>query len=302
MKKVFLFSLLSVLFITLLWYFFIMDYDYKVTFETNHPSGVVYNTLVNWNNWEPKSKKMVSIRSKKPFLEVSHDLEVFDSIVEIDWRIQKKTDTITKVTAFFKDKENSLFQKLRIPFFKTAFVNRSILIAKNIREGLKIHKEEYKVSSIEKTIFTKKNVLYTTVSCKLHKKAKTMMKHTSVVMEYIKNNELLLNGDPFLEITDWNLKEDRITFNFCFPISKEDNFPKSDFIKFKSTNEKEALKLVFNGNYSISDRGWYALIDYAERNNIKVDFLPMEVFLNSPHSGGDYLEWEAEIYLPTQKI
>ncbi len=301
MKKVFLFGFLAVVSMSLLWYLFIKDYDYKVTFETNHPPGVVYNTLVRWNNWEPKSKKVVSIRAKKPFSEVSHKLEVFDSIVEIDWCIQKKSDSITKVTAFFKDKENSLFQKLRVPFLKTAFVDRSILMVKNIKEVLKIHEKKYKVSSIEKTIFPKKNVVYITASCKLHEKAKAMMKYTSVIMKYIKTNELMLNGDPFLEITDWNLNEDRITFDFCFPISKEDNYPKSDVIKVKSTNEKEALKLIFNGHYGISDRGWYTLIDYAERNTIKVDILPTEVFLNDPHSGGDDLNWKAEIYLPLKK-
>ena len=117
-------------------------------------------------------------------------------------------------------------------------------------------------------------------------------------MNYIKDNNIKLTGHPFLEITEWDVVEDLIKFNFCFPIQERDEYPATNDIKFKQTEEKVALKTIFNGNYKISDRAWYAILDYAEIKNIDIEELPIEVYLNDPHSGGDDLKWEAEIYMP----
>jgi len=43
---------------------------------------------------------------------------------------------------------------------------------------------------------------------------------------------------------------------------------------------------------------WYKLIDYAKTNHIDIDLLPVELYLNDPHTGGNDLEWEADVYMP----
>ena len=64
---------------------------------------------------------------------------------------------------------------------------------------------------------------------------------------------------------------------------------------------KKALKAIYHGNYITSDRAWYALMDYAEKNGIEVVPEPVEVFFNNPNMGGDALNWTAEIYLPIRE-
>jgi len=45
-------------------------------------------------------------------------------------------------------------------------------------------------------------------------------------------------------------------------------------------------------------RAWYALINYAKKNNIEIEKKPVEIFYNNPNFGGNELDWKAEIYLP----
>ncbi|MFL1012640.1 GyrI-like domain-containing protein [Flavisericum labens] len=300
MKKIILSCATIILLVFMGWYFFVKDYNYRITFKTHQAPGIIYSALLGWNNGEPLNKKVVSTTSKVPFSELNQELNVSDSIIDIKWSIERKSDSVTKVTAFLKDAEHSLFQKFKIPFTKTDFVKRSLTTVKHIREGLKTHQTEYKLSSVEEAIFPEVNCAYITLSCKLNEKAKLMIAHTIDVMNYLRDNNLELKGDPFLEVTEWNLNEDLITFDFCFPIAKQYSYPESKLIKIKTIKEKKALRTIFNGNYRISDRGWFTLLDYADRNNIEIDNNPIEVFLNDPHSGGVELEWEAEIYLPVR--
>ncbi|WGH76093.1 hypothetical protein P8625_02700 [Tenacibaculum tangerinum] len=298
MKKIIVSGSIIVFLIVIGWYFFVKDYDYKISFSTNQAPGIVYNTLLGWNNWEPINKKAVVTNYKVPFSELTQQLNVSDSIITINWLIERKSDSITKVTALLKDVKHSLHQKMMIPFSKTDFVKRSLTTVKHIREGLKIHNTEYKLSLVEEAVFTKQTCAYITLSCKMNEKAKLMIAHTIDVMDYLRNNEIERIGNPFLQVTQWDLNKDFITFDFCFPIANDKSYPKSKLIKIKTVEQTKALKTVFNGNYKISDRGWFTLLDYADRKNIAIKTLPIEVFLNDPHSGGNELDWQAEIYVP----
>ncbi len=286
----------------LVWYLFVKSYDYKITFESKQSPGVIYSSLVAWNNWEPKSKKTVSVLSKIPFSNVVQEFKVSDSIFKIEWLLTKKSDSITKITALLSDKDHSLIQRIKMPFTKTDFMKRVLSTVKNIRKGIRAHKSDYKVSNVTEAIIPEKNVAYIELNCKLHEKANKMMMHTIDAMEYIKMNNMKLTDDPFIEIVNWNLQEDHITFHFCFPIPKLSTYPKSDVVNIKTTVSKPAIKTTFNGHYKFSDRGWFYLLDYAKTHKIDIEELPVEVFLNDPHSGEDELNWEAEIYLPLKRF
>jgi len=118
------------------------------------------------------------------------------------------------------------------------------------------------------------------------------------LMGYINENEIELQGDPYLEVTKWNEEAATIEYNFCFPIAKSDALPASDLVFFKESPAFRAIKAEFNGNYAIANNAWYYLLDYAEQNNLKVKSLPTELYLDDPQSGGDAMNWKAHIYLP----
>jgi hypothetical protein len=43
-------------------------------------------------------------------------------------------------------------------------------------------------------------------------------------------------------------------------------------------------------------------MDYADKNDLKISGLPVEVFHNNPNMGGDALKWKTEIYMPLKDM
>lgn len=127
-----------------------------------------------------------------------------------------------------------------------------------------------------------------------------MLYSISDLMGYINENDLELQGDPFLEVTKWDEVSGAMEYNFCFPISESDSLPPSDLVFFKNSPSFKAIKAEFNGNYAISYNAWYYLQEYAEQHKLKVKDLPTEVYLDDPQSGGDAIGWKAHIYLPIE--
>jgi len=285
----------------LTWYFIIKDYNYRVTFTTSQAPGIVYDHLTKWNNGENVNNKIVNILMQSPFSEIQQELIVGDSIFKINWILKKKNDSTTLVIAKIKDEQHSFIQNLQVPFYNNAFVKRSLSTVKKFGESLIQNAKNYKISKVTKDKIPSKYCAFISLESKPRDKASAMVKNIYIVMNYIKENNIKLVGHPFLEITEWDVVEDLIKFNFCFPIQERDEYPATSAIKFKKTKEKSALKVIFNGNYKISDTAWYAIIDYAQTNKIDIDELPVEVFLNDPHEGGNDLEWVAEIYMPIKK-
>ena len=291
------FILPIVLIVVGIWYFVIKDYNYRITFTINQPQGIVYHGLTKWNNGELPNNKVVTTLNQTPFNQISQSLMVGDSVFKINWELKKKNDSSTFVIAKIKDEKNSFKQNLQVPFTNNTFVKQSISVVKNFSETLLLNKKNYKISDVTRDKIPTRYCAYIPLQSSTEGKAITMVRNIPKIMNYIKGNNIQITGSPFVEVTNWDIVKDSISFNFCFPIQKTNSYPKTDQVFFKQTKEREVLKTIFNGNYKISHMAWYKIINYAEVNNIKIDKLPVEFFLNDPHAGGNDLEWVAEVYI-----
>jgi len=284
-----------------LWYFMVKSYDYKVTFNTSLSTRAVYSSISDWSNWKDPKKQLVTTLYKKTFSEIEQEFKVSDSIINIHWEIERVSDSATKISALLTDKGHSFIQKLKAPFIKTDFVKRSIQTVKKIKNDLKGHESSFKLSSVEKAIIPETHCACISTKSTLNKKALEMISYNSELLQYINLNNLKLDGKPLLKVTDWDFDTDMISFDFCFPIKKLVSYPKHTNIKIKTIEERPALKVTFNGNYIMSDRAWFSLIDYAKQNHIEIEPLPTEFFFNNPHNGGNELEWRAEVFMPLKE-
>ena len=281
-----------------LWYFVIKDYNYKVSFTISQSPGIVYNHLTKWNKGEGLNNKVLTNLEKIPFSEVTQKLVSGDSVFKINWKLEKKNDSTTLVVAKIKDEQHSFMQNLQVPFTKNAFVKQSISVVKAFSEILIQNEKHYRLSNVTESIIPSKNSVCITLKSTTDTKARGMLQGITSLMDYIKANNIEIKGNPLLEITDWNIEKDSISFNFCFPIEEKNDYPESKSVFIKKTEEKKALKTIFNGNYKISSVAWYQIIDYAKINHIEIENLPVEFYLSDPHAGGNNLEWEAEVYMP----
>ena len=111
-----------------------------------------------------------------------------------------------------------------------------------------------------------------------------------------------MDGNPFLVVHDWNESNDSISFDFCFPIIRISAVPEHPKIKFMSVESMDAIKTDFYGNYSITDITWYNLAEEAKKLGYRSNHKLIEVYHSDPHSGGNELEWKAEIYLGIESV
>ncbi|WP_339667046.1 AraC family transcriptional regulator, partial [Maribacter arcticus] len=245
--------------------------------------------------------KTLSKASLRQVIDLNHLEQMIsfgDSTHIYEWNITQLTDSTSHLVVDIKDADHSLKNKLYIPFTDTDFEKKSRKTVTEFIESLNEHLKEFKV-----TFIGEEELPSTYCACVEHKtiqnkKAFAMMESYPFLNSVIGNNGIEINGIPFIETTDWNMQNDSIVFNFCYPIIKKDTLPTIKDIVYKEFIGMKSLKAVYNGNYMTSDRAWYTLLDYAEKNDIEVDKKPIEFFFNNPNMGGDALRWKAEIYMP----
>ena len=297
MKKVIL-VLLPLLVAGLLWYLFIKPYDYLGTFKARTFPGTINQSIKTWNS----TLKDAQLVNQEGLNQLEQNIKFSDSTYLYQWDIIPLTDSTSKVKVYVKDLDHSLQNKIAIPFFNTDFEKRTISTVKDFSEKLNEHIDNFRVKVTGKKELAASYCAYVSVKTNQFGKAKGMMYNYPLLNTILANNGIELNGRPFIEITEWDKETDSIHYDFCYPIIKSDSLPEHPDLKYKQFNSRNALMAVYNGNYITSDRAWYALMDYAGKNDIQVTGLPVEVFQNNPNMGGDALTWKAEIYLPLKNV
>ncbi|MEZ4779715.1 MAG: GyrI-like domain-containing protein [Flavobacteriaceae bacterium] len=300
--KIVTWGLLIAILGTLIWYFFIKEYDYQINFEVKTTTGTVNQSIKSWNSSHENPQPIQQISEK----ELIQKITIKDSSFTYLWNISPKNDSILKVTAYISDAKNRFKNRITIPFYETDFEKTSKRVTEELFNKLNNHLKEIKVKIEGKENSPSNYAAY--VSLKTHQieKAKGMMENFNLLSSFVADNYLEPSGQPFLEITSWNKTTDSLSFNFCFPFKKPDSvyidsLTINSKISIKQFPSKKALKAIYNGNYITSDRAWYALEDYAKKNNIPVEMFPIEVFYNNPNMGGDEHNWKTEVYLPLKK-
>ncbi|MCB0456443.1 MAG: GyrI-like domain-containing protein [Flavobacteriaceae bacterium] len=281
---------------TLIWYFFLKEYDYQISFEAKTTVGTVNQSIKSWNS---------SLENPQPIQQISEN-ELLQTILRKDtayhflWKIESE-DSLVKVTSFVKSTSQGLKNRLLIPFTETTFERNSTQTVKTFLSNLTAHLQEINI-----TIEGEDSSPETYAACVYLKtlqirKAKGMMENFSLLSGYIADNQLQPNGKPFIEVTSWDRTNDSLAYRFCFPFTMKDSLPVHPLISIEKFTSKKSVKAVYNGNYITSDRAWYVLEDYAKKKNIPLDMYPVEVFYNNPNMGGDERKWVTEIYIPIKE-
>ncbi|WP_036156943.1 GyrI-like domain-containing protein [Maribacter forsetii] len=280
--------------IGLLWYFLLKPQDYQIRVVAKSFPGTINQSLKSWNN----SIDNASIVQLEDLKHLKQTIKSGDSTHTYIWNIFSLNDSTSKIKVDVTDLDNSFNNKLLIPFTDTDFEKGSRKLVTDFISYLNKHRKEFKV-----TILNEEKLPNIYCACVKHKtiqskKAIAMKDSYPFLNSVLVGNGLKLNGVPFIETTDWNIANDSLAFDFCYPILKVDSLPVIKDITYKEFNGLKSLKAIYNGNYITSDRAWYALLDYAEKNNIAVNKKPIEFFYNNPNMGGDALYWKTEVFMP----
>lgn len=298
-KIILLFLCLTVACIS--WYLFFKTSDYVIQFKEKTSPGTLYTSAEEWNFLNEKKGDFIhNYTAKEPFDYLHQDLVINDLKLILNWDFIALNDSVTQVTIGFSEKKNRIFNRLTAPFFETKFKKTILDLAKNYKMGVDfVLKEKFRVHSISIDSIPKMNYAYVSLkNIKMRDKASLMMQNNGTILSFLREHNLEKNGFPFVLVDTWDLLENTIDFKYCFPIKQNDTLPVSMLIKFGETTPKKALKAIYNGNYINSDRGWFALHEYAKRHDIEIENTPLEIFYNNPFVDSIELDWIAEIFIP----
>ena len=293
MTKKILWAVVLSLFLALVFYLFLYPSDYKVTFEAKGLPGTINQTLKAWNN-----EVDGEIISQDGFDALEQTIKFNDSTHLYSWQFKAINDSTSTVSVYIKDLDNSVMNRLKKPFQDIPIALQSSKTVTDFYEFLNEHLERIRVTFDGESELRSTYCAYVPLKGKQSDKAKGMMQNYNLLASVMGNNNVELNGPPFVEITHWDVEKDSIAYNFCFPIIRSDKLPDHPIIKYKRIFAKKALKATYNGNYITSDRAWYTLMKKAKDLNQEVELTPIEYFFNNPNFGGDELKWQAEIFLP----
>ncbi|WP_430909220.1 GyrI-like domain-containing protein [Maribacter sp. 2-571] len=278
------------------WYLFLKPYDYLITFKTRAIPGTINQTLKKWNATISES----TFLGQESLTDFTYEQNHNDSLVTYRWHIDRMKDSLSKVKVYVTEPQNSFYNKLVVPFTKNTFVRRSeetILEAMNI---LADHLEAFKVAIVGEAERPAAFCVCIALQGSQQSKAGGMMRNYSYLTGVVAQNKLVPKGHPFVEITDWQMEKDSISYNFCNPIIEKDSLPPLQELFYKKIPARKAVKALYNGNYITSDRAWYHLLEYAEKKGITLERKPFEIFNNNPNMGDPELTWEAEVYMPVK--
>ena len=302
MKRKLIYLGLFLLFSLTIWYFLVKKSDYTITFTAKTSSGTVYQGINEWmlNLQKSEQCKVKSLTHTK-FKLIDYFVDKGEESFYYSWSLSPISDSTTKVILDIKSQNNSFYHRLLAPFFSTEFKEYHINQIKEFRAGLEKHLEKFKVK-IEGIGQTEELfVAYITLNSVQQEKAQKMIFHDPEITGYLAKNKIEIIGKPYLEIVNWDVESEQLTFNYCFPIQKNTPYVADEKVKFKTIPPINGLKATYFGNYRTSDRAWFALLDYAERNTIQLKLNPLENFLANPFYGGDELSWETKIIIPIVK-
>jgi len=304
MKKIFI----SIAFIILLaligvTFLYTRPSDYQAHFTVKATPDIAYYNILNWDIWNRNElSSKIDILSKTPVRNISQKVTQNDTTLIFNWEFKKLNDSITMVRAYVSDPDRKLYNRLTVPFINTRFKNgvRGNLLDIKTRLELMLKKFHYKFTGYHH--FEKKSCVYINLKSTPGGKARAMMSNVTELNQFVRQNNLELDGNPFLVVHDWNEFKDSISFDFCFPITRIDAVPEHPKIKFMTVESMNAIKTDFYGNYSITDITWYNLAEEAKKLGYRSNNKLIEVYFNDPHSGGNELEWKAEIYMGIESV
>lgn len=297
MKKFVLTFSGSLLLVALCYYLFLRPYEYVVKFKAATIPGDLIETIRIWNRSLPDAE-IVSVDS---LYQVKQKITYESREYLYDWYFKPIHDSLTKVTIQISEPNRKLLNKLTVPFTKQSIESDAGYLCKMFYEIVQTHLKITKVKILGEAKVDSSFCICRSLETDQIAKANGMMKDYSLLVSFVDTHKLKLNGSPMIRVNQWSHRRGKLKFDFCFPLHRQDTLPLSNSLEFKVFGEETALSAEYHGNYITSDRAWYQLIDYANKNGYKIKGAPIEFFNDNPNMGLNELNWKAMIYLPIVK-
>ena len=285
-----------------IWYLFIKEYDYQFRFQAKYGPATVYQEILNWENFTPADTlQNISVLNKDPYSEILQQVDLDDkNSFLMEWEFEYINDSVTQVKVNTLDKEHQYQNRLEIlnPFKNSSYLAKLKKEFSAFNQVLNERQEAYKITMADSATSPAFDCACITSKAKVENKAIAMMSTVRTLESFLLDNDLKLQSSPLLKVRQWNVDKNEIVFDFCFPIQFNDSLKETGEIQLKHIESSKSLLAVYNGNYRQSHLAWLDLCEKAHRENIAINSLPLEVYIDNPMTGIESVGWRADIYMP----
>jgi hypothetical protein len=296
MKKIWM-SVGSLVAFALIYYFGFRSFEYVVKFKAATVPGDIIATVRIWNR-SLENARIIRVDSTSG---LQQEIIFKQRSYLYNWSFTPINDSLTSVRIEVSQPGQRMWNKLLVPFTTQPIEEDAAYLGKIFFEIVKSHLEITRVSIIGEATLDSSFCVCRSYQTDQIAKANAMMKDYLLISSFVDYHNFKLNGPPMVRVNEWNHQSGKLNFDFCFPIHRPQVIPVIDSVFFKNFNSRIALKAEYHGNYITSDRAWYHLMDYANRNGFKTIAQPVEVFYDNPNMGFNEKNWKADIYLPLVK-
>lgn len=276
------------------WYFGLKTYDYSISFKTSHLPGEVYQKVLVYDY---KHMQDIKETQRIPFDRIDQTANLNETGLDLSWQFEEENDSITRVRVLVNE-ENRFISRMQMLTGSNNIQKLLTNEVKRLKWALEMDTEQYRVE-----IPGLANSPAATCACislenEVDKKAGDMMQTIGKLATFLKQNRLEMAGKPRIQVNKWNLRDQRISYEFCFPyVPAAVTIPAAD-IYTKDFPSRKSIHAIYNGNYMYSHLAWINILDYAQKNKYELTITPLEIFQENPELGGDSRFWRADIYIP----
>jgi len=280
--------------IVISYYLFLRSFEYEVNFKAHTLPGDLIQTIRIWNG-SLDNAHVVNVDS---FYRLKQAVIWKNRSYDFNWNFELVNDSVTAVNVQISEPGRRTLNKLLIPITHQQIEGDAGEIVRNFYQVLTSHLKITKVKVIGKAEIDSSFCLCRSLETSQIGKANGMMKDFPLLNSFIEQFKLESKGPPIVQIRAWDHSRGLLKYDFCFPIVYHDSLPVLESVIYKKIKKETVLKASYFGNYITSDRAWYELIQYAQKNGYKVNGFPIEQFHDNPNLGSNEGAWKADVYLP----
>ncbi len=125
----------------------------------------------------------------------------------------------------------------------------------------------------------------------------------SKITTFCNNNNITVNGKPFVIYHTYDTSNKLTKMSICIPIKESIFITEGSEILSDTLKSFEAVKTTLTGDYSHTSKALSKTIDYFKKNNLKSDpiFSRLEVYSIGKNEINSPSKWKTEIYFPTKQ-
>lgn len=320
-------------------YIAVQPNSFKVsrTRTINAPNAVIYNTVIDFKNWEAWSSwveadpdMIITLSEQTQGIDGSYSWEDKDGIgtmttvnatpstsinqlmeiegftaSDVNWEFKPNQDGSTEVTWNIIGKD--------LPFmFKaltTVMGGMEKLIGPHYERSLEkldsIVVNSMKTYQIDINGITEYGggfYLYKTINANNSNISRVMEQQFSSIGMYMGQYNIAINGMPFTIYHDMNMENGTVIMSNALPVKEKIVITGDSNILCDYMPKMKVLKTTLKGNYSNLAEAWKTTMTYiAENNLIQSKHRPFEIYTTDPDDFPNPSNWITEIYVPIKE-